>query len=119
VTPRLIASALALPMLVLYSDFIGVLGGAFVVALDPAISLSVNGYVERMLEWVDFGDVVVGLVKGAVFGVIASVVPCTFGLRTHGGAEGIAASTTSAVVWSFILILVFDFLIVRLTFTLG
>jgi len=118
VTPRLIASALALPMLVLYSDFIGVAGGAFIVAIDPAITLSAHAYVDRMLEWVDFSDVVVGLAKGFVFGVIASIVPCTLGLRTRGGAEGVASSTTAAVVWSFILILVFDFLIVRLSFTL-
>jgi len=118
VTPRLIASALALPMLVLYSDFIGVVGGAAIVGIDPGITLSVRGYFERMLEWVDFSDIVVGLVKGFVFGVIASIVPCAFGLRTRGGAEGVASSTTSAVVWSFILILVFDFLIVRLSFTL-
>ena len=117
-TPRHIASALALPMLVHYSDFIGVLGGASIVAIDPGITLSVRSYFERMLEWVDFSDVVVGLVKGFVFGVIASIVPCAFGLRTRGGAEGVASSTTSAVVWSFILILVFDFLIVRLSFTL-
>jgi phospholipid/cholesterol/gamma-HCH transport system permease protein len=119
VTPRLIASALALPMLVLYSDFIGIIGGAAIVGIDPAISLSVRGYFERMLEWVDFSDVVVGLVKGFAFGVIASIVPCTFGLRTRGGAEGVASSTTAAVVWSFILILVVDFLIVRISFTLA
>ena len=46
-------------------------------------------------------------------------MPCTFGLRTRGGAEGIAASTTAAVVWSFVLILVLDFLIVRLSFALS
>ena len=116
VMPRFLAATLSLPLLILYADFIGVWGGAAVVAIDPAITLTVHGYFARMLEWVDFSDVVVGLVKGTVFGMVASIVPCTFGLRTRGGTEGIAASTTSAVVWSFILILVFDFLIVRLTF---
>jgi phospholipid/cholesterol/gamma-HCH transport system permease protein len=67
---------------------------------------------------VHFSDVVVGMVKGVTFGAIASTVPCAFGLRTHGGTEGIAQSTTAAVVWSFILILLFDFVIVRLTFAL-
>ena len=67
---------------------------------------------------VHLSDIVIGLVKGLAFGMIASIVPCTFGLRTRGGTEGIATSTTSAVVWSFILILVFDFLIVRVTFAL-
>ena len=116
--PRVVAATLALPLLILYSDFIGVWGGAAVVALDPAIKLTTNEYFARMLEWVHFQDVVVGLLKGFVFGAVASVVPCTFGFRTQGGTEGIAASTTSAVVASFILILVFDFLIVRITFAL-
>src|SRR5437867_6441424 len=117
--PRFVAAALALPLLILYSDFIGVWGGAAVVALDPAIKLSVNEYFARMLEWVHFQDIVVGLAKSLVFGTIASLVPCTFGFRTRGGTEGIATSTTSAVVWSFILILVFDFLIVRGSFTVN
>jgi phospholipid/cholesterol/gamma-HCH transport system permease protein len=50
------------------------------------------------------------------FGAIVGIVPCTFGFRTHGGTEGIASATTAAVVWSFILILLFDFLIVRVSF---
>jgi phospholipid/cholesterol/gamma-HCH transport system permease protein len=115
--PRFVAATLCLPLLILYSDFIGVAGGAAVIGLDPAIKISVNEYFARMLEWVHFTDVIVGLVKGLVFGMIASVVPCTFGFRTHGGTEGIATSTTAAVVWSFILILVFDFLIVRASFS--
>jgi phospholipid/cholesterol/gamma-HCH transport system permease protein len=114
--PRFLAATLCLPLLILYSDFIGVWGGAAVVGLDPAIKLSVNEFFARMLEWVHFQDVIVGLVKGVVFGMITSIVSCSFGLRARGGAEGIAQSTTAAVVWSFILILLFDFLIVRVSF---
>lgn len=118
VMPRFVAATLSLPLLIIYADFIGVSGGAVVVALDPAISIPVASYFDRMLEWVKFTDFLVGLLKGFIFGMIASIVPCAFGLRTKGGTEGIAASTTAAVVWSFILILVFDFLIVRVTFAL-
>jgi phospholipid/cholesterol/gamma-HCH transport system permease protein len=114
--PRFVAATLALPVLVLYADFIGVWGGAAVVAVDPAIKLSVNEFFARMLEWIHLRDVLIGLAKALVFGMVASIVPCTFGFRTRGGTEGIAASTTAAVVWSFILILVFDFLIVRVSF---
>jgi len=119
VAPRLVASVIALPVLVLYADFVGILGGAAVVAVDPAIHLSVSEYFTRMFEWVKLGDLLIGMLKGAAFGLVAAVVPCTFGLRTRGGAEGIAASTTAAVVWSFIWILVLDFLIVRLSFALA
>src|SRR5439155_4372932 len=114
VMPRFLAATLALPMLIVYADFIGVWGGALVVAVDPAITIPVGSYFDRMLEWVKFTDFVVGLAKGVIFGMIASIVPCTFGLRTRGGTEGIALATTAAVVWSFILILVFDFLVVRI-----
>ena len=119
VMPRFVAATLALPRLILYADFIGVWGGAVVVAIDPAIKLTVNEYFARMLEWVHLSDILIGLVKGLVFGMIASILPCTFGLRTRGGTEGIATATTAAVVWSFILILVFDFLIVRGSFAAG
>jgi phospholipid/cholesterol/gamma-HCH transport system permease protein len=119
VVPRLLASVVALPVLVLYADFVGILGGAAVVAVDPAIHLSVSEYFARMFEWVKLSDLFVGMVKGAVFGAVAAVVPSVFGLRTRGGAEGIAAATTAAVVWSFVWILVLDFLIVRLSFALS
>ena len=119
VTPRLIASVVALPVLVLYADFVGILGGAAVVAIDPAIHLSVSEYFARMFEWVKLSDLFVGMTKGALFGVVAAVVPCLFGLRTRGGAEGIATSTTAAVVWSFVWILVLDFLVVRMSFALS
>ena len=114
VMPRVVAATIALPILVLYADFVGVCGGAAVVALDPAIKISVNEYFARMLEWMHFQDVMVGMVKAVFFGAIAALVPCAFGLRARGGAEGIARATTSAVVWSFMLILVFDFVLVRL-----
>jgi phospholipid/cholesterol/gamma-HCH transport system permease protein len=116
VMPRLVAAVITLPVLILYADFVGVWGGAAVIVFDPAITVSVHAYFARMLEWVHLRDIFVGLAKGVVFGVVAAIVPCTFGLRTRGGTEGIATSTTAAVVWSFILILVFDFIIVRLTF---
>ena len=116
--PRLVAMTVALPMLVLYADVIGIAGGAIVVAADPAVKISVRQYLDNLTQWINLSDVVVGLVKGMVFGVIVAVIACTFGLRTKGGAEGVATSTTAAVVWSFVLIIIFDFLIVRLAILL-
>jgi phospholipid/cholesterol/gamma-HCH transport system permease protein len=113
VQPRVLAATIALPLLILYADFVGVAGGALVVWVDPAIKISPDEFVARMLEWVHLGDVLIGLGKGAVFGLVAALLPCTWGLRTRGGADRIAVSTTAAVVWSFVLIVVFDFLIVR------
>jgi phospholipid/cholesterol/gamma-HCH transport system permease protein len=119
VAPRFLAATLALPVLILYADVIGIAGGALIVFLDPGVTISVEEYLTRMLEWVHLSDILVGLLKGLVFGMVASIVPCTFGLRTRGGAEGIALATTAAVVWSFVLILVVDFVIVRMAFGLS
>ena len=116
--PRFVAMTLALPMLVLYTDVIGVAGGALVVAVDPAVKISVRQYLDNLTQWINSTDVVVGVVKGFVFGMIVSTISCTFGLRTKGGSEGVAVSTTAAVVWSFVLIIIFDYFIVRLAILL-
>ena len=112
--PRFIAMTLALPMLVLYADVIGIAGGALVVSFDPAVKISVQQYLDNLTQWINSTDIIVGLVKGFVFGMIVSTIACTFGLRTKGGSEGVAVSTTAAVVWSFVLIIIFDYFIVRL-----
>ena len=112
--PRFVAMTLALPMLILYADVIGIAGGALVVAFDPAVKISVQQYLDNLTQWINNEDVIVGLIKGVVFGMIVSTIACTFGLRTKGGSEGVAVSTTAAVVWSFVLIIVFDYFIVRL-----
>lgn len=112
--PRFIAMTLALPMLILYADVIGIAGGALVVAFDPAVKISVHQYLDNLTQWINLQDVIVGLIKGFVFGMIVSVISCTFGLRTKGGSEGVATTTTASVVWSFVLIIIFDYVIVRL-----
>jgi phospholipid/cholesterol/gamma-HCH transport system permease protein len=114
--PRFLAMTLALPTLVLYSDVIGIAGGTLVIAFDPTISISVSQFLDNLREWLNFTDIVVGLVKGVVFGMLVSIIACAFGLRTTGGSEGVARSTTSAVVWSFVSIIIADFIIVRIAF---
>src|SRR5262245_19202723 len=114
--PRFLAMTLVLPTLVLYSDVIGIAGGTLVIAFDPTISISVSQFLDNLREWLNFTDIVVGLVKGLVFGMLVSTIACAFGLRTTGGSEGVARSTTSAVVWSFVSIIIADFIIVRVAF---
>jgi phospholipid/cholesterol/gamma-HCH transport system permease protein len=116
--PRFVAMTLAVPMLVLYSDVIGIFGGALVIAVDPTIQISVSQFLDNLREWLNLTDIVVGLVKGTVFGMLVSITACAFGFRTTGGSEGVARSTTSAVVWSFVSIIIADFIIVRIAFLL-
>ena len=91
VVPRLVASTVALPVLVLYADFVGILGGAAVVSRRPRhqpLRLRVLRAHARVGEARATSSS--GCVKGVAFGIVAAIVPCTFGLRTRGGAEGIA-----------------------------
>lgn len=111
--PRLLAMIVALPMLVIYADIIGIAGGALVVAFDPAIRISVDQYFDNLTQWINTADVVVGLLKAIVFAVVIATISCVFGFRTTGGARGVARATTASVVWSFVLIIVLDFFIVR------
>jgi phospholipid/cholesterol/gamma-HCH transport system permease protein len=87
-----------------------------VIGVDPTIQISVSQYLDNLREWLNLTDIIVGLVKGVVFGMLVSITACAFGFRTTGGSEGVARSTTSAVVWSFVSIIIADFIIVRIAF---
>jgi phospholipid/cholesterol/gamma-HCH transport system permease protein len=113
VMPRFLASFIALPILVIYMDVIGWFGGAVVSAANPEIGVSFDVYYRNLSEFVEFSDVLNGLVKAAVFGIIISIVCCYVGLKTKGGPREIGTAVTRAVVLSFILILIFDYFITR------
>jgi phospholipid/cholesterol/gamma-HCH transport system permease protein len=114
VAPRLLAGLLALPLLVLVADIIGVLGG-FIIA---TVSLGFNRaiYLENTFNYMQTQDVVSGLTKAAVFGFLIALLGCYHGYRSRGGAQGVGAATTSAVVGASILILAFDYVITELFF---
>src|SRR5262245_38513222 len=114
--PRFLATTLALPMLILYSDVVGIFGGTIVIGLDPTISISVSQFLDNLREWLNFTDIVVGLVKGVVFAMLVSIIACAFGLRTTGGSEGVARWPPSAGGWSLVSIIIADFIIVRTAF---
>jgi phospholipid/cholesterol/gamma-HCH transport system permease protein len=114
--PRLVATTIALPILILYSDVVGIAGGTLVIAFDPTITITVNQFHDNLREWINFSDIVIGLLKGVFFGMLVSTIACAFGFRTSGGSEGVARSTTSAVVWGFVTMIIADFIIVRIAF---
>lgn len=114
VMPRLVAITVAMPLLVVFADLIGWMGGALVVAINPAVNLSYVGYINGLGEMVDFYDVLNGLIKSVVFAVVIGVVACHQGLETIGGPRGVGRSVTKSVVNSIVLILVFDYFLTRL-----
>ncbi|WP_408871761.1 MlaE family ABC transporter permease [Entomobacter blattae] len=114
VAPRLMAGLIALPLLVIVADILGVMGGFIVsvVKLDFMPSLYINATLDALKP----DDVMVGLVKAAVFGFIIALMGCYKGYYSKGGAEGVGAATRTAVVSSSILLLAFDYLLTDVFF---
>ncbi len=115
VTPRLLAAAIALPLLVLIADIIGVLGG-FIIA-TAKLGFNPYTYLSNTLAFMQTMDVVSGLVKAAVFGFLVALMGCFFGYNSRGGAEGVGSATTAAVVSASVLILAFDYVLTEMFFT--
>jgi len=112
--PRVVAAIVTLPMLVVLSDFIGILGG-YLVAVK-LLGINSTLYINKTIQFVSFSDMANGLIKSAVFGLVLSVVSCSFGMRARGGAAGVGRATTQAVVYSSVLILVADYILTSLLF---
>ncbi len=109
VVPRILAGVLMFPVLTIITDFVGVLGGYMVGVKLMGINSGV--YIGRTIDFVEVGDISVGLYKSVVFGLLSTLVACHYGFHTTGGAEGVGKSATSAVVTGSILILISDYFI--------
>jgi len=114
VAPRLVAGIIALPLLVLIADILGVMGG-FIVATGK-LGFSPGTYLVNTFTNLRAEDVISGLIKAAVFGFIIALMGCFNGYRSKGGAQGVGAATTSAVVSASILILALDYILTQLLF---
>ncbi len=113
VTPRVVATVLVLPLLTAMADFVGLIGGYLVAALTLRI-----GAVEfwtRALNALEISDLVEGLTKPLVFGLILATVGCYQGLTVRGGTQGVGRATTQAVVVSSVIILIANFFLTKLS----
>jgi phospholipid/cholesterol/gamma-HCH transport system permease protein len=115
VWPRLIAGLLMLPLLVVVADIIGVFGG-YIVGVYK-LSFGPYDYINKTFEFLETEDVVSGLVKAAVFGFLVALMGCYHGYNSKGGAQGVGAATTKAVVSASILILTANYAITELFFS--
>ena len=114
VAPRLLAGIVALPLLVVVADILGVMGGFIVSILK--LDFNVSSYLTATINFVETDDVVSGLVKAGVFGFLISLMGCYQGYNSKGGAQGVGAATTAAVVSASILILAFDYVLTEMFF---
>jgi phospholipid/cholesterol/gamma-HCH transport system permease protein len=114
VLPRIVAIAVALPLLVVFAILIGWGGGALVSATNHEINVSFPAFFENLRDLVDYGDVANGLFKTFVFALVIGVVSCHQGLQTIGGPRGIGRSVTKAVVNCIVMIVILDYFLTRL-----
>lgn len=112
VVPRFVALCLMLPLLTVYADFLGIIGGYLIGVYKLLIGHTI--YIKMTFDPLVFKDLFTGLLKSLIFAVIICIVSCYEGFRTEGGAEGVGRATTLSVVTSFILIIAADCLFTAL-----
>ena len=112
--PRLLANIISLPCLVIIADSIGVMGGYLVSVYK--IGLNPTAYIDQTYRFLEYQDVLSGLLKAVVFGVIIALVGSYHGYNSLKGAEGVGSSATKAVVASSMMILLFNFILTAMLF---
>ena len=113
--PRVLAATLALPVLVAVGDSIGIMGG-YLVGVNR-LGFNSAAYLKNTVDFLEFWDVGSGLVKGAVFGFIVSLMGCYYGMNSGRGAQGVGAATKAAVVGASVLILAANYILTELFFS--
>lgn len=114
VAPRLLAAVLVMPVLVLVSNALGVMGGWLLAT--QRLGFNSAQYLATTARFLQVDDVVSSLVKAAVFGFFIALMGCYHGYHSGGGAAGVGRATTNAVVSSFILILLSNLIITVIVF---
>jgi phospholipid/cholesterol/gamma-HCH transport system permease protein len=110
--PRVVACAIALPLLTVIANVLGVAGGMVIARLEADIGIWL--FINSALRAVTLSDLVGGLIKSVVFGAAIALIACDRGLRTRGGGEAVGRSTTQTVVICAITTLVADFFLTEL-----
>jgi len=114
VVPRILAATIAMPLLVLVGNIIGVFGGFLVGTLR--LDFNAAAYINNTVDFMETGDVTSGLIKAAVFGFIVALMGTYSGFNSGRGAQGVGQATTNAVVAASVLILASNYLLTELLF---
>lgn len=108
-SPRIVAAAITVPMVVLIAEFVGIFGG--MVVSQGTIGLHPARYWASAWAWMATKDIYISLLKACVFGALIALVCASKGYETKGGAKEVGTSTTQAAILSTIYMLITDFLI--------
>lgn len=114
VAPRILAGVVALPLLVVVADILGIMGGWLIGTAK--LGFVSEAYLRSTFDILERMDVVSGLVKASVFGFIVTLMGTWCGYTSRGGAQGVGSATTTAVVASSILILATDYVLTEMFF---
>jgi len=114
VVPRVVASVVMLPVLVMIANAVAIFGG-FVVSVT-SIGVSLHTYVRGLQDFFYVKDLWSGMIKTVFFGAIIGWMGCYHGFRTEGGAEGVGVATTRAVVSACVLVLISDYVLANVLF---
>ncbi|MDB5657755.1 MAG: transporter permease [Cypionkella sp.] len=112
--PRVLAGFLTVPLLVGVGDIIGIMGG-FLVSTEQ-LGFNRASYIKNTVDFLQTPDVVSSLIKGAVFGFIATLIGCYYGMNSGRGAQGVGGATKNAVATASILILAANFVLTSVMF---
>lgn len=108
-SPRILAAAITVPMVVMLAELVGILGGLIV--SNATIGLHPHRYINSVWLWLNSRDIYISLFKAFVFGTLIALVCATQGYETKGGAKDVGDSTTKAAVLSTVYMLAADFII--------
>jgi phospholipid/cholesterol/gamma-HCH transport system permease protein len=117
VTPRVLATFLVVPLLTVFFDFIGLVGGC--VAAVFSLRLGVVQFWTRAIDALEISDIMQGMMKSVVYAFILATVACYQGLKVRGGTQGVGRATTQAVVIASVLIIVADTFVTKLALYLA
>jgi phospholipid/cholesterol/gamma-HCH transport system permease protein len=117
IVPRVVATVIILPLLVVLADFVGILGGMAISLME--MDVSAVFYLDSVLSAVKLHDFFSGLGKSVFFGFFIAIISCHQGMTAAGGTEGVGRATTRAVVLSSTLVLVSDFFLTKLFLVIG
>lgn len=114
VVPRLLAATLAMPFLIILADVVGIFGGGIIAT--SRCSMMWSQYIVKILEVLQWSDVMSGMIKASIFGLTISLIGCYQGYYATGGTQGVGLATTRSVVQSSTCILLLNYFLTTLLF---
>lgn len=111
VVPRVLVTMLAMPMLTIIADALGIFGGMVISQYE--FNVEYHQYYNTITQYVKLADMIDGLGKTVVFGFLIGVIGCYKGLETRGGTEGLGRSTTGTGVTSSLAVFISDFFLTK------